>query len=265
MIVSYDNGLKYLHFESFQNELITQAVFTRKGGNSKKPWSTLNVGNTVGDDPEHVKQNLSKILTTIEYREDQLAQVRQVHSSNVVRIDNPNHLQIPYTHADGMVTNQPDVLLLMRFADCVPILLFDPDNKAVGMAHAGWKGTVLGVAAEAAKKMVSEFGSDPERLIAGIGPSIGPDHYLIGRDVIKKIDTSFPERLDEILLENGDGVKLDLWKANRITLQKVGVKQIEVAEICTACNTQDWYSHRGEEGKTGRFAAVIGVKSQIKK
>jgi YfiH family protein len=260
MIVCKTEGLEYFQFDSLQNEFITQAIFTRKGGKSQNPWASLNVGNTVGDDPHHVKRNLTNILDALDYTEEQLAQVRQIHSSTVVRVDSPNDPGSPLPHADGMITNNPGVLLLMRFADCVPILLYDSDKKVIGIAHAGWKGTVLGIVAETVKKMQTEYGTSPSSLIAGIGPSIGPDHYQIGQDVIREVRRSFPKRWNEILIDNSDGVKFDLWKANRILLQEEGVKKIEVAEICTSCNLGDWYSHRGENGKTGRFAAAIGIK-----
>jgi len=108
--------------------------------------------------------------------------------------------------------------------------------------------------------MKNHFGTDPSNLIVGIGPSIGPDHYEIGEDVVEEVKRTFPHRWDQILNTVLDRVKLDLWEANRISLKKAGVKHIETAEICTACNVNDWYSHRGEKGKTGRFAAVIGLK-----
>ena len=253
-------GLKYYQFNSLKNNNITQAIFTRTGGKSQKPWDSLNIGNTVGDNPDHVKQNLDSVLGVLGVDEKQLAQVKQVHSSIVIRVDKPTLAGSTITHADGMVTKQPGVILLMRFADCVPIFLYDPSKKAVGIAHAGWKGTVLNIASEAVKKMQLEYGSKPGSLIAGIGPSIGPDHYQVGEEVIRDIKRSFPARWNEILVEKNDGVKLDLWKANVLSLRQAGVTKIEVAEICTACHLKDWFSHRGDKGKTGRFAAAIGLK-----
>jgi YfiH family protein len=260
MIVSNSDGLEYFQFSNFPNEHITQAIFTRKGGKSKEPWASLNIGSTVGDNPEHIDNNLNSILSVLGYDKNQLAQVRQVHSSTVVRMDRPNLIEASLIHADGMVTKEPGILLLMRFADCVPIFLFDPFIKAVGIAHAGWKGTVLHVASEAVRMMQSEFGSDPDNILAGIGPSIGPDHYQIGQEVVGDVKRSFPGKWNEILAEDNDGVKLNLWTANEISLKKAGVSKIEVAEICTACNLKEWFSHRGDKGRTGRFAAAIGIR-----
>ena len=260
MNVSKNDGLEYFQFNSIPNEHIIQAIFTRKGGKSNEPWTSLNIGNTVGDNPEHIKNNLNRILSVLGYDVNQLAQVRQVHSSSVARMDHPNLVGSSLIPADGMVTKEPGILLLMRFADCVPIFLYEPSVQAVGIAHAGWKGTVLHVASEAVRMMQSEYGADPEKMVVGIGPSIGPDHYQIGQEVVQDVKRSFPDEWNKILVEDTDGVKLDLWTANEILLKRAGVRKIEVAELCTACNLKEWFSHRGEKGRTGRFAAVIGIR-----
>ncbi len=115
-----------------------------------------------------------------------------------------------------------------------------------------------GVAAEVVRAMESQYGTSPGKLKVGIGPSIGPDHYQVGNDVIAEVKRAFPDEHEQVLVKDKDGVKLDLWKSNEIHLRKTGVMQIETAGICTGCFTDLWYSHRTEKGKTGRFAAVIG-------
>ncbi len=257
MIVSERDGIKYYHFESMMDSGILQAVFTRIGGISSYPWSTLNLGGTVGDLPQHVAQNLTRILNVSDISLDSLAQIRQIHSSQVILIDRPSDGEF---NGDAMITNRPGINLLMRFADCVPIIFFDPLVQAVGIAHAGWKGTVKQVAKHTILKMNQEFGTKPEDLIAGIGPSIGPDHYEVGEDVIGEVKETFPEHWTELLVSSSGGVKFDMWKANQLSLLDAGVKQIEVSEICTACNINEWFSHRAESGKTGRFAAVVGLR-----
>lgn len=250
-------GLKYLQFESMLFPGLTQAVFSRQGGLSKAPWSSLNLGGTVGDEPEHVKGNLDLLLGSLEYKSEKLVQVKQIHSAAVVRAENPMDGQ---RQGDAIITNQPGLLMLMRFADCVPILFYDPVKQAAGIAHAGWQGTVKQVSFHAARALEREFGSKPSDILAGIGPSIGPDHYYIQDDVIKQVETVFPDHLDELLMIGSDGVKLDLWNANKISLQRAGVENIEISGICTGCNTKDWFSHRAERGITGRFGAVIGLR-----
>jgi len=261
MILEKSEELTYFQFSSFKQFPITQAIYTRKGGHSTGPWHSLNVGNTVGDDSQNVKLNLGKILSEISYQERQLAQVKQVHSSTVRIINKTNSPESELIEADAMVTNNSGILLFMRFADCVPIFLFDPENNAIGIGHAGWKGTVSKVSLELVRAMENEYGSLAKNIFAGIGPSIGPDHYQVGSEVAQHIKISFPNQWQEMIYEDPDGVKLDLWKANKITLENAGVENIEVSEICTVCNLEDWFSHRGDCGKTGRFAAVIGLKN----
>jgi len=259
MIAREKAGLKYFQFESLISKNLTQAVFSRHGGVSPVPWNSLNLGNTVGDDSARVEENKNQMLSTIGYFSSQLAQIRQVHSAHVEVVDKPVNRNAVLAQGDAMISNTTGLLMLMRFADCVPILFFDPVNKAVGIAHAGWKGTVKEVAISTVSKMKNQFGTNPSDLIVGIGPSIGPDHYEVGEDVVDEVKRTFPHRWDQVLTTVLDRVKLDLWEANRISLKKAGVKHIETAKICTACNVDDWYSHRAEKGKTGRFAAVIGL------
>ena len=203
-----------------------------------------------------MSENLNRLLTVSGFRHEQLAQVRQVHSSKVIKANFPVDA---IEEGDAITTDQRGLLLLMRFADCVPILFFDQENQAISIAHAGWKGTLMGVAAEVVKEMESQYGTSPGRLKVGIGPSIGPDHYQVGSDVIAEAKRAFPEEYGQVLIEDDEGVKLDLWKSNEIHLRKSGVTQIETAGICTGCFTDLWYSHRAEKGTTGRFAAVIGL------
>ena len=256
MIINEYNGIKYFKFETLGFPGVTQAVFTRHGGFSQMPWNSLNLGGTVGDDPDHVKGNLELLLQSLGCRSEQLVQVRQISSANVIVANSP--MDAKYK-ADAIITNTPGLLLLMRFADCVPILFVDPVKKAVGIAHAGWRGTVNQVSFHTVRAMEINFGTNPSDLFTAIGPSIGPDHYAVGADVIERVEDVFSDTSNEILLKDEDGVKLDLWGANKISLRKAGIENIEISEICTGCNTEDWYSHREENGKTGRFAAVIGL------
>ncbi len=260
MISRKTAGLRYFQFESLLSEKLTQAVFSRKGGVSPIPWSSLNLGSTVGDEPARVSENKNKLLSAIGYSPNQLAQIHQVHSANVQVVNKPGGRNSVLVQGDAMISNTPGLLMLMRFADCVPILFFDPVKNAAGIAHAGWKGTVKEVVIAVVNELKSQFGTNPADLLTGIGPSIGPDHYEIGDEVIEEVKRTFHNNWDQVLIIGPDSVKLDLWEANKISLRNAGVKHIETAEICTACSVKDWYSHRAENGITGRFAAVIGLK-----
>ncbi len=256
MISCDTNSTKYFKFETLRLPGVTQAVYTRHGGLSQEPWASLNLGGTVGDDPSLVKGNLEILLRSLDCRPEQLVQVRQIHSANVIVA---KKTMDAIHQGDAIISDTPGLLLLMRFADCVPILLVDPVINAVGIAHAGWQGTVKQVSFHTVRAMETNFGTNPSDLFAAIGPSIGPDHYTVGADVVDRFKNVYADKSDEILIKDDDGVKLNLWKANKISLVRAGVRNVEISGICTGCNTGDWYSHREENGKTGRFAAVIGL------
>ena len=253
-------GVRYFSFESLDSS-VTQALFTRQGGVSPAPWASLNVGGTVGDQPERVRENRLRAFAALSRDPVTLFDVWQVHGVNVVIADVPHPTQSPHQQADAILTDKPGLTLFMRFADCVPILLYDPVRKVVGMAHAGWMGTVRGALRATIETMRARFGTRPADLQAAIGPSIGSDHYAVGPDVVAQVRQAFGEDASGLLSTLDGGVHFDLWAANRLLLEQAGVRQIEVAGLCTACHVDDWYSHRAEKGRTGRFGAMIGLKT----
>ncbi|NMB63012.1 MAG: peptidoglycan editing factor PgeF [Chloroflexi bacterium] len=252
------NGLKFLTLPSFESEGITHGFFTRQGGVSPQPWQTLNVATSVGDSRENVIENRNRILSTFGMRYDSVFDTWQVHSDIVHHSENPRPVDQPHKKGDAIITSNPKVALMMVFADCVPILFYDTEKKIIAIAHAGWQGTVKHIASRTVEKMQEVYGSRPRQIIAGIGPSIGIDHYEIGESTAQSVRISFREKQEAVLQERERGhFHFDMWKANSILLEQMGLKNIEVAGICTACDMQHWYSHRGEQGNTGRFAAVI--------
>ena len=260
MPFSQQNGLRYYPFDIFPENII-QAVFTRQGGVSPRPWDSLNVGGSIGDDIRHVRENRIRSFHALGRIPESVHDVWQVHSADVVYADAPRPLDTQYQKADILLTDNPLVTLFMRFADCTPVLLYDPNKRAIGIVHAGWLGTVRGAARVAIQAMQERYGSDPADLLAAIGPAIGPDHYEIGADVIAQVQQAFGAKAGSLLPARDDSTHFDLWEANRALLAEAGVKQIEIAGICTACHPEDWFSHRGEQGKTGRFGALIGLQS----
>ena len=252
--------VRYYIFNSFQSLSIPHAVFTRKGGFSPKPWESLNMGGTVGDDPNRVIQNKKLALNILNRNYNSVYDVWQVHSSKVIKVDKPRNPSHPYHQADAMITNNPNVTLMMRFADCVPILLFDPVKEVVGLVHAGWEGTVKKIVINALSWMGKHYGSSPGDIISGIGPSISVEKYEIKSKVERMVRNSFGNDSDNVLRRKNGLIKFDLWEANRMLLSQSGVNKIEIANICTASHLDDWYSHRGEFGRTGRFGVVIGLR-----
>lgn len=252
-------SLRLYQFQSLDHPRLVHSIFTRKGGVSPEPWSSLNVGSTVGDDLERVAKNKCLAFRALERSINSAYEVWQMHSDRVVVADAPRG-ECRLKKADAIITNNPEVTLFMRFADCVPILLFDPQQKAIGLAHAGWLGSVRMVAKAVVNAMIQVYGCKPADLIAGIGPSIGVDHYIIGSDVVDRFHKAFDKQAESFLVNRNGQFHLDLWKTNYEILAGMGLKNIEVAGLCTACNLEDWYSHRGESGRTGRFGALIALK-----
>jgi polyphenol oxidase len=255
-------SLKYFAFDSFPKDKIGHGIFTRLGGVSPDPWRSLNMGGLVNDPKENIIENRRRLFNSINRPVESLFDVWQVHSADIMCTRDPRPLDETHRKADGILTDNPDVTLLMRFADCVPVVLFDASKKVVGLVHAGWQGTVKEIAGEAVQQMRVQYGCLPGDILAGIGPSIGADHYEVGEDVISRVEAVFGEYASQLLTHrNQTHAHLDLWLANKWVLEKNGVKNIEIAGICTACHTEDWFSHRGEKGKTGRFGAVIYLKN----
>jgi len=250
-------GLKYFQFDLFKGQPVFHAVLTRLGGYSEAPYNSLNLGGTVGDDPENVLANHQKIFKAFSCDFNSRFDVWQVHGDEIICADAPRDLAKPHQRADGILTDNPAVTLLMRFADCVPILLFDPIKMVIGIIHAGWQGTLKNIVGVAIEKMADCYGSDPRSLFAGIGPSICQRCYEVGDEVYEAFVQRFEQSGESFFDWYNQSPHLNLWAANRFNLSKAGVTQIEVSGVCTCCNRNLWFSHRGENGKTGRFGVIM--------
>ena len=256
-------GPVYYQFDQWAaSSALAHGVFTRLGGVSIAPFDSLNVGGTVGDDPAAVQTNVQRIFGALNLDADTACTVWQVHSADVVIADERAPGRRWLARADGMVTDKVGLPLTMRFADCVPILFHDPVKQVIGVAHAGWRGTVGEVTRRTVETMQAAYGCDPADVQAAIGPSIGPDHYQVGSEVIEAAQQTFGTT-EGIIHQADDGTSyFDLWEANRLALLRAGVRQIEIAGMSTADHTDEFYSHRAEHGKTGRFCAVIALKER---
>src|SRR3990172_7701092 len=251
-------GLRAFRFESFGSPRVKHAVFTRAGGVSPAPWASLNFGAMVGDDAARVRANRGLALAALGLAPESVFDVWQVHSAEVVLATAPRG-DAPAERADAILTDRAGVTLMMRFADCVPILLHDPVRNAVGIVHAGWLGTVRQVVRDAVRRMRESLGSRSSDLRAAIGPSIAAHHYPVGPEVVEAVRQSFGAAAEAHLAAGPGGTHLDLWSATEQLLRDEGVERIELAGVCTACETGDWYSHRAELGHTGRFGAIIAL------
>ena len=258
MIAYEKNGLKYYCFESFLDAGIKHGFFTRFGGVSPEPFDSLNMATTVGDTRENVLENLERMFAVFGLDLKTRYDGWQYHTRTVIAADVPRSPSVHYPlRADGLITDNPGVTLVQRFGDCVPIIFYDPVKRAVGICHAGWRGTVDNIAAITLRSMQRLYGTDPKDVLAGIGPSIGPDHFEVKEDVAEPFRKAFGPDYAKISDLSENRIRLDLWEANRILLRRAGVEKIECAEICTVCRKDEWFSHRGDHGKTGRFGVLI--------
>ncbi len=251
------NSLDWFTFDSFPTDGLTHAVFGRNGGVSPEPYGSLNMSVSTGDSAENVRANRRRAFETVGLDPDRMATVWQVHGVETIAINaEPCDWD---TKADALVTNQPNMPLWLRFADCVPVLMYDPKQHTVGIAHAGWRGTVAGVVRTTIESMTREYGTDPADVIAGIGPSIAAEHYEVGAEVAAEIEKAFPNPEGLVLHHLGPKAHADLWQTNARALREAGVNKIEIGGISTFGNTDLFFSHRAQGPVTGRFGAVISL------
>lgn len=253
------DDLHYFRFEALpQNGVAGHAVFSRRGGYSPAPFDSLNMSMSVPDERDRVYANRRRVYGLYGRDTDTVVHAHLVHGADVARVtqaDNGTWV----THVDGLITDQPGCVLSMNFADCAPIFLYDPRRHAIGLGHAGWRGTVVDLPGAMVRAMSQQFGSDPADLIAAVGPCIGPCCYEVGDEVIALVNEAFDDP-DTLLRPNGgEGPHFDLPEANRRNLTNAGVRAIELSEHCTACRTDLFFSHRAEKGRTGRFGTVFAL------
>ncbi len=255
------DGVRIYRFETLAVEGLVHGVFTRLGGVSQGPFATLNVGHTVGDAPDAVAENQARIFSRMGTQAAQVVTARQVHGNHVAVVQAGDGGRV-MDNTDGLVTAAPGLALMLRFADCQPIVLYDPVHHAVGLIHAGWRGIAQGMAYRAVEKMQGAFGTRPEALLAGLGPAIGPCCYTVGDDVASAMGYALPEWREAMTsLEEGQW-RLDLSAANAQQLTAAGVRNIEQAQMCTSCHHDVFFSHRADQGRTGRFAAVVYLQAR---
>ena len=277
------DDLLAFRFNSLPNGHLRHAVFSRRGGVSTAPFDSLNMSLSVPDERDRVYANRRRVYGLFGRDTDTVVHAHLIHGADVARVtqaDNGTWVE----HVDGLITDQPGCVLSMNFADCAPIFLYDPRRRAIGLGHAGWRGTVADFPGAMVRAMSAEFGSDPADLIAAVGPCIGPCCYEVGEDVIAAVGEAFAdaetlfrtlpderaqttdhERLSKDDLLSGRGPSsvvrrhFDLPAANQRNLLRAGVRNVEVAEYCTACRTDLFFSHRAEKGRTGRFGTVFAL------
>lgn len=257
-------------FDIFPQDKFIHAVSTRHGGFSTADFSSLNLGLHVDDDAGMVWQNRAAFFDGLGLYAGTMVTCQQVHGTNIAKVGKIDRGRGAKVYADAipdtdaLITNEPNVPLLLFFADCTPILIADPVKRAIGVAHGGWKGTVGGIAMKTVEAMRIAYGCNPANMLAVVGPAIGPCCYEVGKEVVDKFKDAFPEMVDEIFSDgSADGkAKLNLWRCNELQLIKSGLeaKNVQSANVCTSCNNQQFFSYRADKGKTGRIGAVLCIK-----
>ncbi|MFH0803005.1 MAG: peptidoglycan editing factor PgeF [bacterium] len=274
-------GITYISFSHFEeNGGVLAAFTTRLGGFSATPYDTLNVGLFCGDKPYHVQENRRKIESAlaVSLRD----RVLIVHGNQILVAERElRNDELP--EGDAILTCLPGYSLSMTFADCVPVYLYDPDWKAIALVHAGWRGTLAGISALAVERMICEYGSAPGRILAAIGPSIGPCCFMVDAEVASRFSEKFPYGQDLIHgmanisskeQDEGDGTSpsrnctyIDLWDANRRQLVESGIhdENIAVSGFCTSCRKDLFFSYRRDGRTSGRMAAIMSINKKVDK
>lgn len=262
--------MEYLSFPALEATGMVGHLFsTRIGGVSQGIFSTMNLSYVRGDDKEAVDENFRRIADALERRVSDFVCSDQTHTTHIRVVtsqDKGKGVLYPkdYREVDGLITNEPGIVLSTFYADCVPLYLVDTKNRAIGLSHSGWRGTVSRMGACTLEAMSQTYGTRPEDVTAAIGPSICMDCYEVSEDVAAAFQAEFTkEILEEILLEKGGGkYQLNLWRANQAVLEEAGVSksQISITDICTCCNPDYLFSHRASEGKRGNLGAFLYIK-----
>jgi YfiH family protein len=255
-----DRGVEYL-LSPLLGEcgFLRHAFSTRRGGVSEAPFRSLNLGKAQGEDPESVGENRRRFFEVAGMRPRNVAEVRQVHGADVVEADEiPGDGDI---QADGIMTDEPGVFVAVQTADCVPVLLADPVNRAVAAVHAGRRGTEEGVLENAVRRMRERYSTEAKNLAASLGPGISGQCYEVGAECIPPFRRRYPDWRDICMQVSGEKWLLDLPKAVNLQLRSAGVpgERIDAAPFCTFSEAARFFSYRRDGEPTGRLLSVIGI------
>ena len=242
--------LKYQLFESHPN--LVAFTTTRQTLKTENPRFT-------GDLPDVFLYSRTLLAEKLGIEKDQLIFPRQEHTNCVAEINYIPDVEIKAT--DALITNKKGICLCVQTADCVPILLFDPVKKVIAAVHAGWRGTVKKIVSSTVEQMISNYNSNPKDILAVIGPSIGPEVYEVGDEVVVEARKSLPNPEEALILNISGKYHFNLWEANQQLLVSVGipVQNIEISGECTFSNPHNYFSARNNGVATGRMVSGIMI------
>ena len=259
--------LKYKKLEEIP--WIRHCFTTREGGASKGIFAELNLSFTRGDEEAAVRENYRRVAKRMGTEVSHFVCSDQTHTTNVRVVTQEDAgagvvRERGYTDVDGLITNEPGLVLSTFYADCVPLYFVDPVHHAIGLSHSGWRGTVAKIGAVTVRKMQETYGTDPADVYAAIGPSICQECYEVSEDVILEFKKSFaPEHWEKLFYKKENGkYQLNLWEANKTIFTEAGITEnhISMPGICTCCNPEFLFSHRASHGKRGNLGAFLGLK-----
>ena len=251
--------LEYLAAEGIT---VPHCFTTRRGGVSTGIFDSLNLGNHRGDDPENVTENYRRITEALGFTPDRLVLTRQIHSDTVRTVTSRDRAGLDhrsYPECDALITREPGVALMIFTADCTPILFHDPVTGAVGAAHAGWRGTALGIAEKTVREMEKQFGCDPRNIRAAIGPNIAGCCFETDRDVPDAMTAALGEAALPFIRQAGEKYYVNLKEINALFLARAGVEHVELSHACTACRPDLFWSHRKMGNARGAQIAMISL------
>jgi polyphenol oxidase len=266
--INRSKELVYLTIPAFEEtEMVKHCFTTRQGGISQGVYNNLNTSLAKNDDRESVIENLNRVCSAIGINYKDLVFSNQVHGAEVrviLEADKGKGITKPsdIKNVDALITNVVGVPLITFYADCVPVFILDPVNKAVGLAHSGWKSTTLKIAVKTIEKMSEIYGTRPVDCLIGIGPSIEMSCFEIKEDTADLFKLNFNNWEEFMKQKDEEHYNADLWLAIKLTLRSIGVleENISISGLCTCCNEDLFFSHRRDKGNTGSLSAIIELK-----
>lgn len=266
--INFKDNVPYISYRALADiKWLKNGFSTRLGGVSEGVLSTMNLGFGRNDLPENVVKNHEIIANAIGFNPENIVASKQTHTTNVKIVSKKDcgkgiYRERDYDDVDGMITNEKGIVLATYFADCVPLYMVDTKNKAIGLSHSGWRGTVGKIGKVTLDLMKETYGTNPKDVIACIGPSICRDCYEVSEDVATEFEAAFKGREKDILINKGNGkYQLDLWECNYIIFKECGVyeENIHMPDICTCHNMEMMFSHRATQGRRGNLAAFLSI------
>ena len=269
------NGVTYLTFPLLEKNGLIHGFTTRLGGVSQGDCSSMNLSFTRGDREEDVRENYRLIGEALGINMEKACLSHQVHKTNLYCVTKEDigrgidSNKDKLFEMDGLMTKEKGIPLVTFFADCVPLLFYDPKAGVIASSHSGWRGTVEKIGAKTVELMVEKMGCYKEDILAVIGPSICQSCYEVSEDVAREFGRVFSgEDYEEMILDKKNGkYQLDLWKTNEVILLQSEIRKenLAVTDLCTCCNPEFLFSHRASHGKRGNLSAIMCLTDSIRR